>query len=258
MKPMKILLVAATLAAASADAGRAVAQPDDDDDPTSVDDEDPLKGETETDDSVGDKDLGVAEPTPPPTPDAPPPPPAPPPAPRPSRRPAGHSMGIGVGYLMPTAIDTPNLASARFRLANGIIFEPRLELETASQSYEAGTTETSDDVTTLGVSGMVLYPLRARGALDFLITGGLYFERVSEDPDGSNNNRTDTTLGLTWGLGINYWLSAHWSASFLATNPLLAWTSSTEDSLGGEATTTTFGIGADFDPGVSVMIHLFY
>jgi hypothetical protein len=173
-------------------------------------------------------------------------------------RPVGLSLGIGFGYVMPTAIDQPNTASARFRLAGGIILEPRIELETSSQSFESGGADSSDGQYNVTLATSVLYPLRSRGAFDLLVIGAAWVQTTGEDPDGDDNNRTDTTLGVGWGLGINYWLTQHWSLSFMATNPLFSYSTSTQEGVVDDTTSSTTFIGADFDPAIITMIHLYY
>src|SRR5262245_23032855 len=69
------------------------------------------------------------------TPTEPTPPPPPPPHPttpvvQPDNgdqdRPEGLSFALGVGYAIPTSLQTPNITTARLRLGSGFTFEPAL------------------------------------------------------------------------------------------------------------------------------------
>jgi hypothetical protein len=78
------------------------------------------------------------------------------------------------------------------------------------------------------------------------------------DPDGDNNNRTVTTAGLGYGVALAYWLTAHWSLSLTATNPLVAFSRTRQETgVGREMTTRTTTFGLVFDPQVALMIHLY-
>jgi hypothetical protein len=189
------------------------------------------------------------------------PPPTTPPAPvvESAGRPVGFTVGIGAGYALPADIDQPNTAGVRFRLGGGLTFEPRVELETSQQKYEVGTSDAKDAVNTVSLITMVRVPFRSRGPFDFIFIGGALLEYVSQDPDGGDNNETDTEVALTWGLAIDYWLSSHWAFSFSAYNPLVSYVRNKQEIPGGstqKSSTTSFG--AIFDPTVVGMIHLFY
>ncbi len=280
MKLARCFSIAAAIALLALSGSRvATAQPVDPDVPDEsdtgdVDTGDVDTGDVDTGDTTGYDDTEeppapVAEPTPAPAP-APAPPPAAPvtPAEPPSDRPVGLSLGIGVGYLMPTAVDTPNVASARVRLAGGLIIEPRVQLEYDSQTHDDGlgdpdTSKSTNGVTTLGLAGLLLYPMYSRGPFDFLLNGGVGVSRTVENPDGDDNDTTYTNFYLSWGLGINYWLSRHWSATFLVQNPLVSYGSTVHQSIDFngdpiDVKDSTLGIGATFDPSVSIMIHLYY
>ena len=238
------------------------AQPTDSDiDDPSGDDENPLGGAVDTEEEVVDEEP--AEPPPAAEPeddsdDVAATPAATTEADTAADRPVGLSLGIGVGYVLPAALDQPNTASARFRLAGGIIIEPRIELESSSQSFESGGADSSDGAYDVTVAAAILYPLRSRGAFDLLIIGGVSVQTMGEDPEGDDNNRTDTAFGVGWGLGINYWLTRHWSLSFMAANPLFSYVTTTQEGVVDDTTSSSTFIGADFDPTISTMIHLFY
>lgn len=78
------------------------------------------------------------------------------------------------------------------------------------------------------------------------------------DPTGDNNNRSITTFSLGYGLGIAYWISPHWNLSLAATNPLVTYVRTRQET--GATTTTvnkTTTLGLVFDPQVALMIHLY-
>lgn len=73
-----------------------------------------------------------------------------------------------------------------------------------------------------------------------------------------NNNRSITTFSLGYGLGIAYWISPHWNLSLAATNPLVTYVRTRQETGATTATvnkTTTLGLV--FDPQVALMIHLY-
>jgi hypothetical protein len=200
----------------------------------------------------------VAEPAVPPPP--PPPPPMtpmhrdePPDAPR---RPAGLAFGIGLGYVFPTSLQTPNTTSVRLRLPGGLTFEPQLVFATTSTDVDTGTTMTNKQrEVTLG--SLVRYPLRAHGKVDLELIGNAAASSLLVDPEGNDNNRTITALGLGYGVAIAYWLSPHWNLSITASNPLLSYTRSRQEVGLNTTVNTSTTVGLVFDPQVALMIHLY-
>jgi len=218
--------------------------------------------------------AGQPGPSPPPAPEAPPaagpaatlpspPPPPPPPqikATRPDEprvepgRPTELAFGIGVGYALPTSLQTPNTTSVRVRLASGLTFEPQLAIATSTD--DTATTSTRQTELTLG--SLVRYPLRVHHHVDLEAVGSASVSNRVIDPDGDNNNRTVTTAGLGYGVALAYWLTAHWSLSLTATNPLVAFSRTRQETgVGREMTTRTTTFGLVFDPQVALMIHLY-
>ena len=206
-------------------------------------------------------DPAPADPAPPPPP--PPPQPAPAPvvqaAPEHSDRPSGLTIGLGLGYGLPTSLETPNRTSARLRLASGLTFEPLLTIANSTSTNEPSTgTETEDKVTELGVAVLVRLPLISKGRVDLegLATAG--FSNVKTNPDGDFNTRTANTFGIGWGVGIGYWLSRHWQLSMSVTNPLIQHSSSKRQvamDMSVKDSDTTLGV--IFVPQVVAMIHLY-
>lgn len=202
----------------------------------------------------------VPDPAPPPTP-APAPAPAAPMHPdeptADTGRPAGLAIGIGVGYVFPTSLQTPNTTSARLRLSSGLTFEPQLVFAVTSTDVDTGTTMTTkQNEVTLG--SLVRYPLRAGRKIDLELVGSASASNRVVDPEGNSNNRTTTTLGLGYGVALAYWLSPHWNLSITASNPLLSYTRTRQEAAGDIVTVNkSTTVGLVFDPQVALMIHLY-
>jgi len=201
--------------------------------------------------------------TPAPAPEAPPPAPSPPPMamhrdepPADPGRPAGLAVGIGIGYVFPTSLQTPNTASVRLRLPSGLTFEPQLVLATTSTKVDNGTT-TTDKQNEVTLGSLVRYPLRAHGKVDLEVVGSAAVSNRVIDPEGNDNNRTITALNFGYGVAIAYWLSPHWNLSLTASNPLLSY-ARTRQEVGVTTTVNkTTTVGLVFDPQIALMIHLY-
>lgn len=199
---------------------------------------------------------------------SPPPPPAPaPPAPAPpmhqegapaeANRPAGLAFGIGVGYVFPTSLQTPNTTSVRLRLASGVTFEPQVVAATTSTEVGAGITAT-DKQTEVVLGSLVRFPLRAHNKIDFEFVGRAAISTLTVDPEGDNNKRTIIALGLDYGVALAYWLTPHWNLSLTAANPLVSYTHTRQEFGAGSAMVNkSTTIGVVFDPQVALMIHLY-
>jgi hypothetical protein len=169
-------------------------------------------------------------------------------------RPTELAFGIGLGYALPTSLQTPNTTSVRIRLPSGLTFEPQLVVATTTD--DAATTSTQQTELTLG--SLVRYPLRVHNKVDLELVGNASVSNRVVDPDGANNNRTVTTLGLGYGVAIAYWLTPHWNFSLTASNPLLAYSRTRQEMGTGVVTTTkTTTLGLVFDPQVALMLHLY-
>ncbi len=195
--------------------------------------------------------------TPPPVAGMPPPPPPPPVESEPRDRPNEIAFGIGVGYVFPTSLESPNVTSARVRFTNGIQLEPRVTFGNTDSSTTMATTTTSNSNSEVQLAGLVRIPVITHRKIDFELIGELDFDLQKTNPDGDNNNTSDTTIGLSWGIGIGYWFTPHWNMSFTATNALISYTEHKQEIVGGENKTSTNSIGVVFSPQIGVMIHLF-
>jgi len=172
-------------------------------------------------------------------------------------RPAGLAFGIGLGYVFPTSLQTPNTTSVRLRLPIGLTFEPQLVFATTSTDVDNGTTVTNkQNQITLG--SLARYPIKVHNKVDLEAIGSLAVSRRSTDPNGDNNTQTVTTFALGYGVAIAYWLSPHWNLSLTASNPLFSYTRTRQET-GVDLTTVNKSttIGLVFDPQVALMIHLY-
>jgi hypothetical protein len=219
------------------------------------------------------------DPEPPPTPQPPPDPeptPPPPPAPRPNqfvetkqppppvvapvddRRPEGFSVGIGFGYQLPNSLETPNVTSARLRLASGLTFEPVLRVQQSSLEVDVGvSSETKETAIELGT--LVRYPLKRRGRVDLVVLWGTFLEHISTQPDGMDMDTATTRFEARYGLSVEFWISQHWQISMSALNTVFRTERiSEEQGPNTETVTTTTSFGAIYDPVISAMVHLYY
>ena len=156
---------------------------------------------------------------------------------------------------MPTSLQTPNAASVRFRLPTGLTLEPQFVLSTSSTDLMAGGSNKQRELT-LGAAGR--YPIVHRDRIDLEAIGDASLSVRATDPNGDNNNRTVTTIGLGYGAALAYWMSAHWCLSLTATNPLIEFARTRQETaVTGEVSTSASTIGLVWSPQVSVMIHLY-
>ena len=194
-----------------------------------------------------------AEPTPPPAVAA-----MPMPAEQPDTgRPTGLAIAIGFGYSFPTSLNTPNITSARLRLASGLTFEPLLALATSSNEIDSGITVTNKQ-SELTVGSLVHVPIRAHRKVDFELLANAFVSSQTTDPNGDSNNLTVTTFTLGYGFGLAYWVTPHWNLSLSATNPLVSYARTRQEMTGSAVdvnTITTYGLV--FDPRVALMLHLY-
>ncbi len=203
----------------------------------------------------------VPAPAPAPVPE-PPVVPMPPPAPLPSsedvHRPSALSVAIGLGYQLPTSLQTPNLTSVRVRLASGLTFEPRLAIANSSQEIDTGSS-IENKASELGIGALARFPVVRNGRVDLEILGGLDLNRQRTEPDAPDMNLSVTTFSAVYGVSVATWITRHWQVSLSALNALV--TNTRRDEEMGPLTstvTTTTTIGLIFDPTVALMVHLYH
>jgi hypothetical protein len=225
-------------------------------------------------------DPGTDAPPPPPPPPPPPtsvpvmtpaPAPAPPPAPEhemsirqlDNDRPDELAFAIGLGYQRPYGgsfdLQQPNIASARLRLVSGLTFEPTVTISNTSINTDPGTgNSTTESLSEFGIATLVRYPLIRHHHIDFEIVGSIGFDVAKDDPTGDFNTKTTSTFGIGWGIGIGYWLTRHWQISATATNPLIAFSKTSQEVSQTETmSTSTTAIGITFEPAIAFMLHLY-
>jgi len=202
----------------------------------------------------------------PPPPQSPPPRPMPPPEPPAvvhhdtGDRPEELAFAIGLGYVFPTSLETPNITSVRLRLPSGLTFEPRVIFASTSHTVDDGVTSTTDKTTEFSIGSLVRIPAIRRGRVDFEVLASADIDSITNNPDGDNNDTTTTTLTVAWGVACNFWISRHWTFSLSATNPLIQYTKKKVDdpTMPGSTTATTdSSFGLIFDPVVFAMFHLY-
>lgn len=173
-------------------------------------------------------------------------------------RPEGMTLGIGVGYSVPAQILEPNLASVRFRFPSGLTLEPTVVLATARSTAEVGDSEVETEASEATFATNVRLPVAGRGRIDLVLIGSAGLSYDKQSPDGPDNDTSTTTLALAWGLGLDYWPKQSWCLSASATNPLFTFSRTRQEMVPQDQKTTDLAFGAIFDPGVFVMLHMFF
>ena len=188
---------------------------------------------------------------------------SPTPAPQPAAesagpRPDGMAIGLGVGYVLPTSLETPNITSLRLRLSGGLTLEPALAVSNESETAEAAGMEATNKHTVFSVFVMGRLPLISRGKADFEGLARVGFTNDKDNPDGDFNTVTQNRFGIGWGVAVGYWFSPHFQLSFNITNDLIEYTS-TKTQAGPGMTTkqSSTEIGLIFQPSVFMMLHLY-
>jgi len=172
-------------------------------------------------------------------------------------RPSELAFGIGFGYVLPASLQTPNITSVRIRLPSGLTFEPQLVFANTSDKIDTGASMSSKQ-TEIAIASVVHYPLRVHRKVDLELIGSAGLSTRLIHPAGDNNDRTITTVGIGYAVGIAYWLTPHWNLSLSAANPLLTY-SRTRQEMTADAVTVNSSttIGLVFSPEVTLMLHLF-
>lgn len=207
-------------------------------------------------------------PTPPPVPppDTTPPDTTPPPTPMPPMqqaapreyRPNELSLAIGFGYALPTSLQTPNIASVRLRLPTGLTFEPQLILASSSRDVDTGPS-VKDEASEVGVGVLARLPIVKHGRVDLELLGSLNVNQATTKPEASDMDVSTTTLSAAYGFAVTAWVNRHLQVSLSALNPIITSVKRDEEMGAGTSTVTTDQtIGLIFDPGVTVMLHLYH
>jgi hypothetical protein len=187
---------------------------------------------------------------------------APPPVTQPApeaagSRPDGTAFGLGIGYQLPTSLETPNVASLRVRLAGGLTFEPAFTISNASETAEMTGVEATNKHTTFSLAARGRMPLISRGKADFEGLAELGFTNDKDNPDGDFNTTTTNAFDIGWGLAVGYWFTQHWQFTFNVTNPLVTFSSRKIQNAGETTKDSTTELGLTFNPAVFMMLHLY-
>ena len=174
-------------------------------------------------------------------------------------RPSQFSVGVGIGYLFPANLLEPNVSTVRLRFPSGLTVEPGLALlrNRSSSGLDAGGGPPEDAASLLLATAIVRYPLRTRGRVDLDALAAAAVEVLSERPVGADNDTTNTTLALGWGLGLTYWASSHWAFSVTGSNPFISYTKETQQLGGVDTIEKQTSLGLVFAPRILIAAHLF-
>lgn len=167
-------------------------------------------------------------------------------------RPAAKTVGVGIGSdFSGNDILTPNIASARFVISPTLMLEPiiRLQLQGGSVTPAGGgaSASASDLEVAVGAGGRIL--LASRGPVDLNLLGRAMLSHESGDTVDSTQR-----LDLQWGLGVSWFFNQFCSLSLDAINNFVGFERVSVDN---GPTTTQWSIGANFDPSVIAMLHVF-
>lgn len=182
-------------------------------------------------------------------------------------RPEGKSIGIGAGWTFPQDLGTPNTFTVRLRREDGLTLEPGVQIDVLmdNSKVSGGGASASGSSSTINLilGTAIRKPFMSRNKVDIvgILTPAIAITSSSTKPaGGTKTTSTAFGLGTGWGVGVEYWPKTHWSISFNALNPLLAvGSTSTKDSgTGIKNDDTQIFVGADFNPSVQLLTHLYY
>ena len=158
------------------------------------------------------------------------------------------------------------MASARFRLADGFAIEPTLQfaVDNGRSVVEVPDDETTDSTRALALNLGVdaRFRLAQRDNVELMGIGGAFLGTSvnTNDPEGSDNNTTTsgTSVGLDWGIGVNWWVHRSFCVSADVQNPLFAISSSktTQEGFDGSQRTSNTSIDIAFLPVARMMGHV--
>ncbi len=205
-------------------------------------------------------------------------------------RPEGTTVGIAAGWAFPQSLLEPNTVGVRVRLA-AFALEPnvRLGADSGSNAVNSSVTlpgqaavESKANEGTAGyalmVGANVRYPVMGKGPVDLLALVGANVgltnaTRNTDAAAGTQVDRQTTTglsAGLSWGLGVEWFLGHGLSLSADAQNPLVTYSSTKvsthheqpalNDKMLSDTTTTTTALdgAATFRPTVRLQVCLYF
>jgi len=185
-----------------------------------------------------------------------------------SNIPTDTAIGVGIGIIAPAGSFAPNTASARFRVADGFAIEPNVlfGIDTGNEVVEVPDDETVNATRglqfRLGVDGR--FRLAQRDNVELMGQGGISFGTTSDtsDPEGSDNNTTNTStsFGVGWGIGVNWWVHRSFCLSADVRNPLfsVSGTKATAEGVDGSQRTSNLSVDIAFLPTARMMGHVVF
>ncbi len=184
-------------------------------------------------------------------------------------RPTGMSVGIGAGWTFPAQVLSPSTVSVRIRFNDSLALEPTLALSFGSGATEnvAPNVDTVDRLADyeVGLGVNLRYVLARAGNLDFQGLAGIGFDNQGHqtDPNGPNNltREVDTTLGLNYGIAIEWYFARHLSFSADAMNPIVSYSVKSQVAPGPpqvSSTTSSFSLGLVWSPTVRLLFHVYF
>ena len=179
------------------------------------------------------------------------------------------SFAMGLGATQNTGSLALNRAAAKVRIA-GMNIEPYVQLGLSSATDKTTNTDTSTTTksTTSGnellVGARVAFPLASTPVAELQVLGDLSISRTASevDPDGADNNviSSASSMGLDYGLGIEWYVSKHFSVAAQGTNDLFTYTSTSTEDQAANTKNETSGpsFGLIWNPTVALMFNLWF
>lgn len=182
-------------------------------------------------------------------------------------RPVEKSVAIGAGYAIGAGgtgelLWNPNTVSARFRLPSGLAIEPIAGIVLVNDASKVDSAKTSATQTDIFAGANVRKPLWSRAQADMVLIVGAdvgISSSSSKDAADQKTSSSATSVGASYGIGVEFWPRRHWSISFDGTTQLLGFASTnSKDAAGVKSSTTQTLISPAFDPNIRLMTHLYY
>ncbi len=163
------------------------------------------------------------------------------------------SVGIGVGWNVGeyfgngNASAAPNTGSLRFRFASGLAIEPTASVQAARSDWSRG--EITSRV--MGLTTRLRMPVARRRSVEISLLGAGY--AYASEFDAGQDVATDGSysLGLQWGLGIEWFVTSTFSVGFDADSRVIDYSSNNFDE-------SSISVGPFLVPKFRAMATLYY
>ncbi len=169
----------------------------------------------------------------------------------------GFRFGIGVGYVLPANLNSPNLTVASF-FYKGLEIQPSVVFKKTTSKSDDSVTKSKDVQTQNGAGVTIRAPFSRRTDVDFQFIGALNYSSSMADPEGPNNKTTSKQETASYGLGLEWWFVRNFSLTATATNPLYDRTHTRADDITGPTTTTDVSYGIVWDPKISFVLTMWF